>query len=356
MEKRKIVRNVISVVAAILIAAVMIAGLLFRHELKTLSSLKEYKPGVYTMTYDGDYGFDTFLKYGATSDKDIEKFVTKRLLKGISIKINVTDAGCTAFVSTNENGEIIFGRNFDFEYAPFMQIYTNPDNGYASISTVNLSFAGYSKDNLPTSGIGINNFLTLGAPFLPFDGMNEKGVCMALLAVPEAQMTNDPNKITLNTTTAIRLVLDKAASVDEAIELLKQYNIYFSGNVECHFLIADATGKSVIVEYYDGGLQVVKSDKDYQIASNFIAYNGVNIGEGFTEFERYDVVEKVLTENNNMVSMDACESLLNEIGVEYEGVDKLQWSVVYNLTEKSGRIGPHRNGDDAWNFEIEQRR
>jgi len=151
------------------------------------------------------------------------------------------------------------------------------------------------------------------------------------------------------------LVLDKAESVDEAIELLKQYNIYFSGNVVCHFLIADATGKSVIIEYYDGGLQVVESDKDYQIASNFIAYNEVNIGEGFTEFERYDVVEKVLAENNNMVSMDVCEGLLNEIGVEYEGVDKLQWSVGYNLTKKSGRIWPHRNSVDAWNFEIEQR-
>ncbi len=353
MKIRKIIRNVICAVIVILIVAVTILGILFRRELKTLSTLKEYKPGVYTMTYDGDYGFDTFLEYGATSDKEIEEFVTKRLLKGIPIKFNVTDAGCTAFVSANENGEVIFARNFDFEYAPFMQIYTNPDNGYASVSTVNLSFAGYGRENLPTFGISINNFLTLAAPFLPFDGMNEKGVCMALLAVPEVQMTNDPDKITLNTTTAIRLVLDKAESVDEAIELLSQYNIYFSGDVECHFLIADATGKSVIVEYYDGGLQVVESDKDYQIASNFIAYNGVNIGEGFTEFERYDEVEKVLIESKNAVSMDACENLLNRIGVEYEGIDKLQWSVVYNLTERSGRIWPHRNSDDAWNFEID---
>lgn len=88
----------------------------------------------------------------------IEEFVTKRLLKGIPIKINVTDAECTAFVSTNENGEVIFARNFDFEYALFMQIYTDPDNGYASVSTVNLSFAGYSKDNLPTSGISFNSY------------------------------------------------------------------------------------------------------------------------------------------------------------------------------------------------------
>ncbi len=349
----KIILIVLGAIIGLLLIAVMIVGIMFRHELKTLSTLKERQRGVYTMTYDGDYGFDTFLKTGAKSDSDIETFVTKRLLKGLPINLNVTDAGCTAFVSYNEKGEVVFGRNFDFEYAPFLQIYTNPDNGYASVSTVNLSFAGYSKENLPTSGIGFNNFLTLAAPYLPFDGMNEKGVCMALLAVPEVQMTNDPNKITLNTTTAIRLVLDKAASVEEAIALLGQYNIYFSGGVNCHFLIADATGKSVLVEYYDGGLQVVKSDKDYQIASNFIAYNGVNIGEGFTEFERYNEVERVLIENKNAVSMEICEGLLNKIGVESKGIDKLQWSVVYNLTKRSGRIWPHRMSEHAWNFNME---
>ena len=122
MKRRKIICNVICAVIVILIVAVIILGILFRHEIATLNTLKEYKPGVYTMTYDGDYGFDTFLEHGATSDKEIEEFVTKRLLKGIPIKISVADAGCTAFVSTNENGEVIFARNFDFEYAPCMQI------------------------------------------------------------------------------------------------------------------------------------------------------------------------------------------------------------------------------------------
>ena len=86
----------------------------------------------------------------------------------------------------------------------------------------------------------------IASPFLPFDGMNEKGVAIALLAVPEAEPPYDSNKITLNTTTAIRLVLDYAATVEEAVELLRNYNIYFSGDVECHYLIADASGQSVI--------------------------------------------------------------------------------------------------------------
>lgn len=48
------------------------------------------------------------------------------------------------------------------------------------------------------------------------------------------------------------------------------------------------------MQIYDGELQSVEADTDYQIASNFIAYNGLNIGGGFTEFDRYDAVEREL--------------------------------------------------------------
>lgn len=43
--------------------------------------------------------------------------------------------------------------------------------------------------------------------------------------------------------------------------------------------------------------------------------------------------------NNNAVTMQECEDILNEIGVvSEEGVNRLQWSVVYNLTNRTGRI------------------
>ena len=220
--KKKLKISLILVLSLLALITMMLF-VLFINELKTLKTLQQIDDyGMYRMTYYGDYGFDDFLEQGAASDKDIEEFVTKRLLKGIPIKFNVTDSGCTAFVTRNKNGDIIFARNFDFMYAPSMQLFTNPPNGYASVSTVNLSFAGYSEDNLPAKGVRFDNFLTLAAPYLPFDGMNEKGVAIALLAVPEVQIRNDENKITLNTTTVIRLVLDKASNVDEAIELLKE--------------------------------------------------------------------------------------------------------------------------------------
>ncbi len=344
---RKIIKWFLVGIAVVLLVIVIGAIALFRNELRTLFSLEKIDEyGAYQMTYYGDYGFDEFLEVGASSDKDIEKFVTKRLLKGMPINLGVTGDGCTAFVTKNEKGEVLYGRNFDFLYAPSLQLYTEPQNGYKSVSTVNLSFAGYSEDYLPDGSL-FDKFLTLAAPFLPFDGMNEKGVAIALLAVPEAEPPYDSNKITLNTTTAIRLVLDHASTVEEAVELLRNYNIYFSGGIECHYLIADASGRSVIVEFYDGELQIVEAETDYQIATNFIAYNGLNIGEGFTEFERYDMVEKELSDNNSILNENDVISLLAKVGVQDGEVDKLQWSVIYNLTTGDVRLFIHRDTNNV---------
>ena len=268
------------------------------------------------------------------------------------IKIDVTGGGCTVFAAKNENGETVFGRNFDFTYSPSLQVFTRPKNGYASVSTVNLSFAGYSEDNLP-KGLSINSFLTLAAPYLPFDGMNEKGVAIALLAVPEAHPENDPNKITLNTTTAIRLVLDKAANIDEAVSLLREYNIYFSGDIKCHYLITDKSGKSVLVEYWDGKLQTVTPTENYQVATNFIAYDGLNIGEGFDEFDRYDRVMSILKAGDSAIQMAQATTLLSSVGVYGEsGEDKLQWTVIYNLSDLSGTIFAHRNVKNQTAFKL----
>ncbi|MDR0916642.1 MAG: choloylglycine hydrolase, partial [Oscillospiraceae bacterium] len=154
---------------SIVVVIAVTITVLFWNELRSLSSLKKTDDyGMFQMTYYGDYGFDDFLTIGATSDSDIEAFVTKRLLKGLPIDLGVTGAGCTVFVTQNEKGETLFGRNFDFSYAPSLQLFTAPANGYASVSTVNLTFAGYSEDNLP-NGLSFGSFLTLAAPFLPFD-------------------------------------------------------------------------------------------------------------------------------------------------------------------------------------------
>jgi len=141
-------------------------------------------------------------------------------------------------------------------------------------------------------------------------------------------------------------------TVDEAVSLLRQYNIYFSGGICCHFLIGDASGRSILAEYYDGDIKTVETDEAYQIASNFIAYNDVNIGEGFCEFERYDTVKSAITNSGGVLGEAQAIALLAEVGGWYEGEDRLQWSVLYNLLSLNGAIFANRNTDNLIEFEL----
>ena len=347
-KKKNIILRIFLAIIGLLIAVIAVAGFIFRNEIRTLCSIEKLDDyGMYQMTYYGNYNLDGLLEQGVTSDLELQDYIIKELTHGIPIHIDVVGGGCTAFIYTDENGKTIMGRNFDFTYSPSMQVFTNPDDGYSSVSTVNLSFAGYGEDNLPDSWT--NSFLALSAPYLTFDGMNEEGVCVCSLAVPDADapVTGKPM---INTSVAMRLILDKAANVDEAIELLKGYDIYFSGGIPCHFLLGDKSGKSVIIEYYDGGLKVVEPEEPCQVASNFIAYNNLNIGEGYSEFDRYDTAHDTILEKNCNLSEEEAKALLAEIGVLSDGVDKLQWSVVYNMDDLSGEIFAHRKNDRAVKF------
>lgn len=59
-------------------------------------------------------------------------------------------------------------------------------------------------------------------------------------------------------------------------KMLKEYTI-FLGKINCHYLIADASGHWVLLEFSDEELQRIEREKEYQISSNFIAYDGLTI-------------------------------------------------------------------------------
>jgi len=311
--------------------------------LKSLKKLDDY--GMFQMTYYGDYKFDEFLKHGAKDQNELETVIEKLLfndIDDIEAKINMLGGGCTVFSTRNTKGDVVYCRNYDFGvYSPPLQLITRPDNGYASVSTVSMLYLGYGMDKLP-SGLNADSLDLLATPYIPADGFNEKGLAIALLSVSDAKPSFDENKITLNPTVAIRLVLDKAANVDEAIELLRQYNMFFSYDIYCHFLITDASGRSVLVEYWDNDLQVVES----QIGSNFIAYNGVKLSQGNAE-ERYDKVKETTDDNNGILDKKQCIDLLMDVGARSTKVGLgLQWSAIYNLSTLEANIFANGNTDN----------
>lgn len=208
--RRIVVRVIIALVALVVIA---VAGLafMFRNEIATVASIKKVNDyPFYTMTYQGDYGIDEFLEQGgASNDAELIDFVVQHLMKGLPVTIELPDLACSTFNAVTPEGDDIFGRNFDLTYSPSMLVRTDPDNGYASISMVNLGFLGYGEEKLPDSPT--SSITALAAPYAPLDGVNEKGLAVGVLLIDTDPTNQQTDKVDITTTTAIRLMLDKCA-------------------------------------------------------------------------------------------------------------------------------------------------
>lgn len=99
--------------------------------------------------------------------------------------------------------------------------------------------------------------------------MNEKGLCVAdLMVEPGKVIHQTTEKPDLTVVAALRLLLDKAATVGEALALLQQYDMNFSLEAAHHFAISDAGGNCVAVKYIGDNIVVIKTNT---ITNHYIA-------------------------------------------------------------------------------------
>ena len=230
----------ITILCLLLICGIGIVCL-FHKEYSSLKSLKKIDAyPMYTMDYSADYGLDEFLEKGANNDKELVEFVVNHVMKGLPLSIEIPDLGCSTFIAQNKDSGYLFGRNFDMDYSPSVLVKTKPKNGYASVSMVNLGFVGYNEKHLPDTLK--DSLVTLAAPYAPLDGMNEKGLAVGVLLIDTTPTNQNTKKVDITTTTAIRMMLDKAKNVDEALALLSSYDMHSSANSCYHFQICDASG------------------------------------------------------------------------------------------------------------------
>ena len=353
--KKKLKIIGISTLALILVLVIGI-GTVFFGEIRTLASFKQLNEHpFYEMTYYADYNLDEFLINGAATDDELVSFVTKQILKGVSFDVN-PDGACSTFVATNLEDENLFGRNFDYVHSIGLIVRTQPKNGYESISLVNLNHLGLSLENMPTKNF-INRVITLAAPYAPLDGMNEKGLAIGVLVIEDGKVHQNTGKVPITTTSAIRMVLDKAATVDEAIELLKNYDMNSSGETGYHFQIADATGNTAVIEYINNEMHVLTKEEGHTAATNFVLYNGMNSGYGQ---DRYEKIKAKQEETNGIMSEDEAMDLLLSVPAqgmrEVEGGEGIpsdtQWSCVYNLDDLTLQICTNRDKSRIYNYSL----
>jgi predicted choloylglycine hydrolase len=274
----------------------------------TVTKVDDYP--LFTLNYTTDYKFDEYLQTG------IFPFLASQ-------EININDFSCTCFSAFGNNNGLL-GRNYDWqESSTYYILYTNPPNGYSSISTVDLSFFEYNHDKPPDFSGNQNTLRIL--PYHPFDGINEKGVAVGMNAVPYANSPYDGSKVTIGELQLIRLVLDYAGSTEEAINLIQQYNIRME-EPPVHYLIADSSGHSAIAEFVNGNMEIMENSVPFQVTTNFVI-TGLNDPQNAPCW-RYRNAYETLNTRNGKLSENEAIMLLQDVSVTYT-----RWSTVFNLKE-----------------------
>lgn len=312
------------------------------------SEITELEKGFSAVSFNGDDGFEDFLSAGgASSDAKVVKFLSSHLLTNFDVVGSLF--GCSTLTTHNEAGEVLFGRNFDWQNCDAMVVFSKPTTGYASISTVNMDFISQSGGAIGAV-LNLNEVRTLAALYAPLDGMNEAGFTVAVNMIEDsATIEQNTDKPDITTTTVIRLLLNKAGNVDEALKLLEQYDMHGSMGMMVHFAMADTTGRSVGVEYVNNQMIVIETP----VVTNFYLAEGEKNGIGSSQsHERYDILMQTL-ENHKTMNMENIRDALDSVSKDnFKEFASTEWSIVFNLNTRTAHYYHREDYKNRYIFQL----
>ena len=246
----------------------------------------------------------------------------------------------------------MMARNFDFPYGTAMILHTTPDNGYESITTFSTDFFGFGENYKP-EGFQ-NQFMALASLFMALDGINEKGLAIAVLDAGDKVVTKqDTPKPDLTTTSAVQYLLKNAANVKEALELLRGIDMNSDPGSAYHFSMADATGRSVAVEYVDNRMVVTESPF---VTNHYLCKEKFEVGLHESDhrheklMEQYQKTGGVMNEEH-LTKAIASVTQLPEKGAIVGGT---LWTMVMDLKHPSVTYYSRRHFDKPFHFELSQ--
>lgn len=384
----RIVKYALLTLLALVLVLTIVVFALWHNEIAAVLSIKQIAlpdeahmdGSIYEMTVPGGYYFDAYLDQGgAATDAELIAFITGNITKGlIPMEIGESDIGCSSFTATtDDNGHRVFGRNYDFSRTNTCIVHTDPGGGrHASVSTIDLQFIGI-EDTGDVDGL-MDKVRMLAAPYVPLDGVNDAGVACGIYmsyqgpgegAVPTAQDTDKPD---LTSTTMLRLILDYADDVDEAIELVEQYDLHDSANTSFHYMVADAKGNSAVLEWVnatdrtdnDGTRRQLKVNRcdeaGYQTVTNYILAEGYYDGQDEEDQKGLDRNEylraRLAATRGHLADADEAMALLRDVGRRTwkpDGEGITVHSVVYDLTDCTATwVGNEHYGEATYTKQL----
>ena len=348
-------------IVGILAALCIAIGLIWGGEIATVRSIESVEGNqyLYRMDYKAAYDLDDVIANDIDENAELLDYIIKRIGKGLPIKMKSSQVAdkdgelgtfnCTSFQAVKADGNgFWFGRNYDYFKNPTMVTISHPKNGYASIACSDMSHFGYSLEKLPASIA--TKFNCMASIYAPVDGINEKGLCTSIMALPKQASQQDTPKHDVGTTIIMRLWLDRCATVQEALDLLETVDVRHDTTVGSgyHYMLADANGDCAVVEFdlYDGWKTLITKKEEgakYYLVTNHLLNEKYLTTEPDPTFGnphskswwRYETAGAYLREHNGILTFDEAQECLSqvhwkELVWENGTVEDTQYSNVYD--------------------------
>ena len=305
----------------------------------TIDSIKAIVPDrLYTIDYVADYKLDDFIKSGADSLEAFGKYAGIHLMDPVKLAAGIAKgklmksfgSGCSVFTGFNEKGDPLFARGYDYPHDPVTLIVrTKPKKGYRSVGMADLEFLNYKAGSFEDGKTDLSNLVL--APYITVDGINEKGFAMAALALMHKGVRQETGRQRISTTVLIRMLLDRAATVNEAIEMLKNYDVCTPmPDADFQFMMMDAKGTSKLVYYANNELRAI----DCKYCTNY--YLDPFFGENYEE-PRFLMLKNFVIEHKDTFEVDDAFAMLHCVAANGKSASKsvTVWDAVMNLKDLS---------------------
>ena len=317
------------------------------------TAVTKIEDGLSIVQFEGDDGFSLFLENGgASTDAGVMEYLTGSMIGGAGgIKMEGNPFGCSTISAMNENGEFLFGRNFDWYHCDALIVVSYPEDAYASISSVNTNFITRGA-GMGAALSGNDSILAVAALYAPLDGMNEQGLCVSVNMIEDSDtIEQNTGKPDITTTTAVRLILNNAADVDEAVSLLEAYDLHASFGYMVHFALSDAKGNHIAVEYVDNEMVVIQTP----VVTNFYLADGEKHGIGTSQsHERYGLLMEILEGQETLSEDDVKDALECVSKHNYNDGETTEWSIIYNQTAKEAVYFHREDYTQAYRIQMER--
>lgn len=258
--------------------------------------------------------------------------------------VDAPDSGaCSALRVGN-----LYGRNLDMTYdntAEFI-IRTPAYRGFHKVLGV-AELTSQLLTSLVDSGEPSELYKIL--PFRLMDGINDAGLVVNTNIAPVEDATvrttgtNPDADISVSCLMLTRYILDRCATVSEAITELQQINIYAPGSHEYHYMIAD-TDRTVVIEFHNNQLVVCENNS---IMTNFYLHNfdgntatatfksseydpnNTTLTPHACGVERYDILN---TNKDTITSVESMRSVMQQVHYTktYDSSTNPFWYSEYN--------------------------